>query len=64
LGYFNPEKINPQVVPNQADGTVDINWQVEEKSNDQLELSAGFGGGIGLTGTLGVTFNNFFAEEY
>jgi outer membrane protein insertion porin family len=59
LGFFNPEKINPQVVPNQADGTVDINWQVEEKSNDQLELSAGFGGGIGLTGTLGVTFNNF-----
>lgn len=59
LGYFNPEKINPQVVPNQSDGTVDINWQVEEKSNDQLELSAGFGGGIGLTGTLGVTFNNF-----
>ncbi len=59
LGYFNPEKINPQVVPNQAEGTVDINWEVEEKSNDQLELSAGFGGGIGLTGTLGVTFNNF-----
>ncbi len=59
LGYFNPEKINPQVVPNQADGTVDINWEVEEKSSDQLELSAGFGGGIGLTGTLGVTFNNF-----
>ncbi|MFT3909139.1 MAG: POTRA domain-containing protein [Ferruginibacter sp.] len=59
LGYFNPEKINPNVVPNSDNGTVDINWQVEEKSSDQLELSAGFGGGIGLTGTLGVTFNNF-----
>ena len=59
LGFLNAEKINPQVVPNNADGTVDINWQVEEKSADQLELSAGFGGGIGLTGTLGVTFNNF-----
>jgi outer membrane protein insertion porin family len=59
LGYFNPEKINPGIVPNIGDGTVDITWGLEEKSSDQLELSAGFGGGIGLTGTLGVTFNNF-----
>ncbi len=59
LGYFNQEKINPNIVPNQEDGTVDINWGLEEKSSDQLELSAGWGGGIGLTGTLGVTFNNF-----
>jgi len=59
LGYFNQEKINPNIVPNQEDGTVDINWGVEEKSSDQLELSAGWGGGIGLTGTLGVSFNNF-----
>ena len=59
LGFFNPEKINPGVVPNSENGTVDINWGLEEKSSDQLELSAGFGGGIGLTGTLGVTFNNF-----
>ncbi|MBN9298703.1 MAG: outer membrane protein assembly factor [Filimonas sp.] len=59
LGYFNQEKITPNIVPNPEDGTVDITWSVEEKSSDQLELSAGFGGGIGLTGTLGVSFNNF-----
>lgn len=59
LNYFNQEKINPQVVPDIAKGTVDITWNLEEKSSDQLELSAGWGGGIGLTGTLGVTFNNF-----
>ena len=59
LGFFNAETINPQITPNADNGTVDINWQVEEKSADQLELSAGFGGGIGLTGTLGVSFNNF-----
>jgi outer membrane protein insertion porin family len=59
LGFFNPEKINPVPIPNRDNGTVDINWGLEEKSSDQLELSAGFGGGIGLTGTLGVTFNNF-----
>jgi outer membrane protein insertion porin family len=59
LGFIDAEKINPQVVPNAENGTVDINWGIEEKSGDQLELSAGFGGGIGLTGTLGVSFNNF-----
>ena len=59
LNFFNQEKINPGVVPNADDGTVDINWTVEEKSSDQLELSAGWGGNIGLTGTLGLTFNNF-----
>lgn len=59
LGFFNQEKIGINPVPNPDDGTVDINYSVEEKSSDQLELSAGFGGGIGLTGTLGVSFNNF-----
>ena len=59
LNFFNQEKITPGVVPNAEDGTVDINWTMEEKSSDQLELSAGWGGGIGLTGTLGITFNNF-----
>jgi len=63
LSFFNPEKINPNVVPNPEDGTVDVTWQVEEKSSDQLELSAGWGGTIGLTGTLGVTFNNFSAKN-
>lgn len=59
LGFFNQEKIGINPVPNPDDGTVDIHYSLEEKSSDQLELSAGWGGGIGLTGTLGVTFNNF-----
>jgi outer membrane protein insertion porin family len=59
LNYFNQEKIKIDPVPNPEDGTVDINYGVEEKSSDQLELSAGWGGYIGLTGTLGVSFNNF-----
>jgi outer membrane protein insertion porin family len=63
LGYFNQEKIGINPVPNPDKGTVDINYTLEEKSSDQLELSAGFGGGIGLTGTLGVTFNNFSAKN-
>lgn len=63
LQYFNQETINPGVVPNPEDGTVDINWKLEEKSSDQLELSAGWGGNIGLTGTLGVSFNNFSVKN-
>jgi outer membrane protein insertion porin family len=59
LNYFNQENIGITPVPDMNDGTVDIKYTVEEKSSDQLELSAGWGGGIGLTGTLGVTFNNF-----
>ena len=59
LNFFNQETIGINPVPDMSDGTVDINYSVEEKSSDQLELSAGWGGGIGLTGTLGVTFNNF-----
>ncbi len=63
LGFFNQEKIGINPVPNPEDGTVDINYEVEEKSSDQLELSAGWGGGIGLTGTLGVSFNNFSVKN-
>ncbi|ANE51637.1 BamA/OMP85 family outer membrane protein [Flavisolibacter tropicus] len=63
LQYFNQETINPGVNPNQDDGTVDINWKLEEKSSDQLELSAGWGGGVGLTGTVGVSFNNFSVKN-
>ena len=45
LNYFNQETIGINPVPNPDDGTVDINYKVEEKSSDQLELSAGWGGG-------------------
>lgn len=63
LNYFDQEKIKMEPIPNAEDGTVDINYGVEEKSSDQLELSAGWGGFIGLTGTLGVTFNNFSSKN-
>lgn len=59
LGYFAPDKVGQQLSPNQANGTVDIEWQLEEQSNDQIELSGGWGGYYGFVGTLGVTFNNF-----
>jgi len=58
LGFFDAEKIGIQPTPHN-DGTVDIDYTLTEKSADQLELQAGFGGGLGITGTLGVSFNNF-----
>jgi len=62
IGYFNPEKISPNPVP-RPDGTVDIEYNVEEKPSDQIELSGGWGGYIGFVGTLGVVFNNFSAKN-
>ena len=60
LGYFNPEALGINTPVNAQRGTVDIEYQVEEKPSDQLELSAGWaGGGRGVIGTLGVSFNNF-----
>lgn len=63
LGFFNPQTINPDLKPNPANGTVDVEWQLEEQSNDQIELSGGWGGYYGFVGTLGLTFNNFSARN-
>jgi outer membrane protein insertion porin family len=58
MGFFDAEKINPDIKPNGDDGTVDINWQLEQKSNDQLEFSLGWGQ-TGIIGRVGIKFNNF-----
>jgi len=62
LKYFDPEKIVPNPIPNAADGTVDIEYTVEETSSDQVELSGGWGYGR-VVGTLGLSFNNFSARN-
>ena len=59
LGYFNPESLGINTPVNPQRGTVDIEYTVEEKPSDQLELSAGWGGNRRVIGTLGVSFNNF-----
>ena len=58
MGHFDPEKIDPGVVPNPENGTVDINWKLETKSSDQIELSAGWGQ-TGVIGKLALKFTNF-----
>ncbi|MEI6348967.1 MAG: POTRA domain-containing protein [Bacteroidota bacterium] len=63
LRYFNQEKIGITPKPNPVDGTVDIEFAVEEASSDQLELSGGWGAGM-VVGTIGVSFNNFSTRNF
>ena len=58
MGHFNPENIKPDVQPNYENGTVDINWGLESKANDQVEFSAGWGQ-TGIIGKLSLKFTNF-----
>jgi len=58
LGHFDPEAINPDVRPHPENGTVDINYELVEKANDQIELSGGWGANM-FVGTLGLKFSNF-----
>lgn len=58
MGHFDPEQVNPDVKPNYEDGTVDINWNLKQKSNDQIELSLGWGQ-TGVIGKVGLKLNNF-----
>ena len=58
LGYFNAEKLNVDFNPDPVSGTVDLEYIVEEKPSDQVELSGGYGAGV-LVGSLGLTFSNF-----
>lgn len=58
MGHFDPESINPDVKPNYEDGTVDINWDLTSKSNDQVEFSLGWGQ-TGIIGRVGLKLNNF-----
>ena len=62
LRYFNAEKIGVNPKPNPADGTVDIEYTVEEASADQFELSGGWGLGR-VVGTVGLSFNNFSLRQ-
>ena len=58
MGHFDPEKIDPKVEPNYEEGNVDINWNLVQKSNDQIEFSLGWGQ-TGVIGRVGLKLNNF-----
>lgn len=58
MGHFNPEAIDPKIEPNEVEGTVDLTWNLESKSNDQVEFSLGYGQ-TGVVGKIGLKFANF-----
>ncbi len=62
LGYFNAENLGVNPIPHPEQGTVDIEYVVEEKPADQIEMSMGWGG-IGLVGSFGVSFTNFSVKN-
>ena len=62
LGHFDPEAMNPDIRPKPEEGTVDIEYQLQEKANDQVELSGGWGGGM-FIGSVGLRFANFSARN-
>lgn len=63
MGHFDPEKINPVPLPDPDKGTVDLEYNLEEKANDQVELSGGWGAGM-FVGSLGLRFNNFSVRNF
>ncbi len=63
LGHFDPEKINPTPLPDITNGTVDLLYKLEEKADDQFEISGGWGAGM-LVGTIGVRFNNVSIKHF
>ncbi len=58
MGHFDQEKVQPDIKPNAEDGVVDITWPLEQKSNDQVEFSLGWGQ-TGVIGRIGLKLNNF-----
>ncbi len=58
MGHFDETEVNPDVQPNYEDGTVDINWDLVQKTSDQVEFSLGWGQ-TGVIGRIGLKLNNF-----
>ena len=58
MGHFDPENMNPVPLPDPENGTVDIEYNLVSKANDQIEFSAGWGQ-TGIIGKLSLKFTNF-----
>lgn len=62
MGHFDQEKLVPDIQPNPEDGTVDITYNLQTKSSDQIEFSLGWGA-TGLVGSIGLKFTNFAIQN-
>lgn len=63
MGHFDPENMNPQPIPDGENGTVDIQYNLVSKANDQIEFSAGWGQ-TGVIGKLSLKFTNFSMSNF
>lgn len=66
LQYFNVEKLygaDGISTKLSSDSTVDVGFNVEEKSSDYLNASVGYSGSYGFSGAIGVTLTNFSISE-
>lgn len=63
MGQFDPTSIRPDIVPNYQQELVDIKYSLTEISNDQLELSGGWGGGMFIA-SVGVNFTNVALRNF
>ncbi len=57
-GHFDPENMDIRPEPNDENGTVDILFNLQSKSNDQFEFSMGCGQ-TGIIGKVAIKFTNF-----
>jgi outer membrane protein insertion porin family len=62
LNYFNPEALRPDIRL-VSEEEVDLIYRVEERSTDVLNASIGIAQGMGVTGSVGIAFNNFSLTE-
>lgn len=62
IGHFDAEKSAPKPIPDPQNGTVDIEYDLVPKSNDQLNISLGWSQ-TGIIGSVGFTFTNFSIQN-
>ena len=63
MGHFDPENMDPKPMPEPENGTVDIQYNLTSKANDQIEFSAGWGQ-TGVIGKLSLKFTNFSMKNF
>ncbi|MCD8042254.1 MAG: outer membrane protein assembly factor BamA [Tannerellaceae bacterium] len=63
MGHFDPENMQPNPIPDPESGTVDIEYNLVSKANDQVEFSAGWGQ-TGVIGRLSFKFTNFSVKNF
>ncbi len=66
LDFFKPEKLIPEIHPNEANGTVDLTYRVAEQPKFDLKLNASYSQGMVLELVLGsnnVALHHLFKRK-